>query len=567
MNRILIVCLLMLVAVAVNWSLGGNFSTRPVVLATSQEPIAAVQAGGDYDDIGGFHCQVTTDSAEAQLWFDRGLAMCHAFNHEEAIRCFQRGLQSDPSMAMGLWGLAYAMGPNINNMEVPNDQIAQSSFALQLAALYAQNGTELEQELIAALATRYTLPVPDVAERDPLNQAYASQMRELHRKYADDPMVCALFAESLMILRPWNHWDKSGNPAEETLEIVSVLESGLKKWPNHPALCHFYIHTMEASPNPEKALPAAKRLGGIMPGAGHLVHMPSHIYVLVGDYENVIRSNQQAIEVDGEFLKREGALNFYTLYRIHNYHFLVYGAMFDGQYELAIKTARELVEQVPEPMLKEQTDFLDAFMPTPLHVMVRFGKWETILAESQPAEYLPMSRSIWHYARAVAFAATSRVGEAETEYAAFLETRKQVPETSILFNNSSLDILGVAEAMITGEIEYRKGNYTQAFDHLREAVRRDDSLNYDEPWGWMQPARHALGALLLEQGKSAEAEKVYREDLRRRPKNCWSLNGLAECLEKQGKTAQAQEIRMQFQKAARRADIQIDRSCFCKNQD
>ncbi len=523
--------------------------------------------GGSYYDLGGLHQKVTTDSVEAQTWFDRGLGMCYAFNHEEGVRCFQKAIKADPAMPMAYWGLAYALGPNINNMEIEPHQIAEAGFALRLAELHSEDATELEHALIAALAKRYVTPVPAVDNRLPINKDYADAMRELHKDFSNEPLVATLFAESLMNLQPWMHWSLDGKPGEYTTEIVAVLETALEKWPDYAALCHLYIHTMEASPDPGKALAAANRLRDSMPGAGHMVHMPSHIYVLVGDYDQTVKSNLQAIEADKEFVKREGRHNFYTLYRIHNYHFVVYGAMFDGQRELALKTARELVEEVPKDMLRAQTDFLDAFIPTPIHVMVRFGMWEEILNEPEPAEYLPMTRSIRHYARAIAYAATGRVEQAEAEQTAFHRARATVPETSALFQNPSQNILGVAEAMIAGEIEYRKGNFEEAFEHLREAVRRDDALNYDEPWGWMQPARHALGALLLEQGSFAEAESVYRVDLRKRPKNPWALYGLADCLEKQGETDEAQRLRDQFEIASQRSDVKIDRSCFCKNNE
>lgn len=541
-------------------------ANTPTMEPPLQKDSTKIQADAYYD-IGDTHWNVTTSSVDAQTWFDRGLAMCFAFNHEEAVRCFQRALQADASMPMALWGMAYAMGPNINNMEIEAHQIAEAGFALRLSRLYSGGIANVEQDLISALAKRHQTPVPAVDDRGPVNQAYADAMRELHKKYPDDALVTALFAESLMILRPWNHWTKDGKPAEETPEIIAVLEAGLKRWPDHPALCHLYIHAMEASPHPEKALPAANRLRNAMPGAGHLIHMPSHIDVLIGDYPSVIKTNQQAIEADKVFLEREGAMNFYTLYRIHNYHFLVYGAMFDGQSELALKNSRELVAQVPEEMLRAQTDFLDAFMQMPLHVLIRFGRWEEILAEPVPADFLPMSRSTWHYARALAYAATGQVVEAEREQAAFLKAKSEVPESSILFNNTSQGILGVAEAMVAGEIEYRKENYEQAFEHLRAAVRLDDALNYDEPWGWMQPARHALGALLLEQQQYAEAEQVYREELKRRPNNPWSLHGLAECLSKQNKTAESAKVMQAFAVASQRADVKIDRSCFCKTMD
>ncbi|MHB9068071.1 MAG: tetratricopeptide repeat protein [Pirellulaceae bacterium] len=522
--------------------------------------VASVDA--PYYDLGGLHYQVSTDKGPAQTWFDRGLAMCFAFNHEEAVRCFERALEADPGFSMALWGMAYAWGPNINNREIDPNQIAQASLAVRLAELQAAQATPLERHLIAALAKRYTTPVPE--DRGPLNRGYSDAMRDVYRQYPEDSLVAALFAESLMILRPWQHWSPDGQPAPETPELIAVLESALARWPDHPALCHAYIHAMEASPTPEKALPAANRLRNAMPGAGHLVHMPSHIDVLLGDYDQVITMNQKAIAADNEFVKREGVHNFYTLYRVHCYHFLAYGAMFDGQSQLALQAARDVVNQIPTEMLQQQTDFLDAFIPTPLHVLIRFGRWEDILNEPEPASYLPVTRCLWHYARGLAYAATGRVEPAEAERQLFQSLLPTVPESSALFNNPSRNILGVAEAMIAGEIAYRRGDYEQAFEHLREAVRRDDALNYDEPWGWMQPARHALGALLLEQGHVDEAEAVYRADLKRHPNNIWALQGLVECLDKQDRASEVTEYRAQFQKAAVRADVAVDRSCYCR---
>ena len=350
----------------------------------------------------------------------------------------------------------------------------------------------------------------------------------------------------------------------KTPEIVRVLESGLDKWPDHPALCHYYIHTMEASPSPEKALQAANRLRDRMPGAGHLVHMPSHIDVLLGNYPSVIETNRRAIVADHTFAQREGRNNFYTYYRVHNFHFLVYGAMFDGQSDLALRTARKIPDQIPSEMLEEQTDYLDAFLPTALHVLVRFGRWDEVLAEPKPDNYLPMSLATWHYARGIAYAAKGETALAKQEQKSFRKERESVPETSVLFNNLSIDILGVAEAMLDGEIAFREGAYEAAFQHLRVAIRRDDELNYDEPWGWMQPTRHAYGALLLERKRADEAESVYREDLKKHPNNLWSLHGLAESLEMQNKSTQAEAIRERFLQASERADVEIDCSCFCR---
>ncbi|WP_321309270.1 hypothetical protein [Marinifilum fragile] len=557
MKKVNIIIMILLLT----YSAGCNFLTKE----SNELPKQDTKYEDSYYDLGDFHYKVSTKSNQAQIWFDRGLALCHAFNHEEAVRCFESAFQEDPAMPMALWGIAYAWGPNINNLEIEAHQIAQAAHCLHLANLHAKNASPIEKDLIATLALRYATPVPD--DRYPLNKAYADAMRELHKKYPEDVLVTALFAESLMNLRPWNHWIPDGTPAEETPEIVAVLEEGLKQSPSNPALCHFYIHVMEASPTPEKALPAANALRDAMPGAGHLVHMPSHIDVLVGNYDAANKANLRAIAADKEFLKKEGAYNFYTLYRLHNYHFLVYGAMFDGQSELALKTAREIPKQVPEDFLKEWADFLDAFMPIPLHVLVRFGRWDEILEEPEPAEYLPVSHSIWHYARALAFATKGMVKQAEKEQAAYQQALAKVPKTSILFNNTSRDILGVANKMMAGEIAYRKGDYEFSFEQLRQAVQLDDALNYDEPWGWMQPARHALGALLMEQERFEEAESVYRNDLKRHPKNLWALHGLTESLEKQGKEEEAKKYHSQFEIASARADVKVDRSCYCRIAD
>lgn len=533
-----------------------------LVLLPLLVPGYGLASADDYYDIGQFHQPVTTDSDEAQTWFDRGLAMCHAFNHGEAIRCFERAHAADPGMPMALWGLAYALGPNINLVQLEPHVVAQAAMAARLADNLKSRASGWERAVIEALGERYATPPPETLAE--LNQAYASAMRDVYRQHPDQPTVAALFAEALMMLRPWQFYAADGTPAPETPEIEQVLERALQAWPDHPALCHFYIHTVEASPDPLRALPAADRLGKLMPGAGHLVHMPTHIYAHAGDYENVINGNARAIEVDEQFVAQAGRHNFYTYYRIHNYHFLVYGAMFDGQSELALQIARMIPQQVPEDMLREQADFLDAFMPTTLHVLVRFGRWDEILSEPEPADYLPMSRAIWRYARGVAQAAKGNVTAALAEQEAFMAAKQAVPESSLLFQNTSLAILGVAEQMLAGEIAYRQGRYDEAFTHLREAVRRDDELNYDEPWGWMQPARHALGALLLEQQQAVEAEQVYRADLRRHPRNLWSLQGLSEALQQQGREEEAEPFRRQLAVAAQRADVTVDRSCFCR---
>ncbi|QDV24788.1 hypothetical protein [Aureliella helgolandensis] len=515
----------------------------------------------EYFDIGQFERPVQTKSPDAQIWFNRGLAMCYAFNHEEGTRCFEKAFAADPTCSLALWGLAYSLGPNFNNMEIGVEQLSRAQMAIRLAQLSAGNGDSVEFGLINALATRHAALADGKRNA---HREYADAMREVYQEHADDPDVCTLFAESLITLQPWKHWSNSGVPASETEEIVRVLESALERSPEHPGLCHFYVHVREMSPTPGMASPAANVLRETMPDAGHLVHMPSHIDIQLGEYEQVILANQKAIEADNKFVKAQGRDNFYTYYRIHNYHFAVYGAMFDGQSELASEMARAIPDQIPQDMLRTQTDFLDAFMPTTLHVMIRFGRWDDILGEEQPEEWLPVSRSIWHYARGLAYAAKGMVSEAELEQRAFIASRNRVPETSVLFNNTSREILGVAESMLAGEIAYRRGEHDEAFAKLRESVERADSLNYDEPWGWMQPPRHALGALLLEQNLLEEAEAVYCADLERHPRNLWSLQGLTEILRKQGNAKELRQTEAQLESASRRADFVVDRSCFCR---
>lgn len=520
-----------------------------------QDPI------GSYYDIGNIHCTVSTQSRKAQVWFDRGLAMCHGFNHGEAIRCFEKAIQADPALAMGYWGIAYALGPNINAMHVDEALVGQAVLACKLAKIHAERCKKWEQDLIDATVVRYTVPVP--SDRTDLNRQYATAMREVYRNFPDHPVITSLYAESLMDLHPWKLWNSDGSYAEETPEIVAVLEKGLADFPDNPMLCHLYIHALEASPTPGKALHAANRLRNATPGLGHLVHMPSHIDVRIGNYDQMLRSNMQAIEADQSYVSNEGRNNFYSLYRVHNYHFVVYAAMLDGQSNVALNKSRELVREIPTTLLKSSPDFFDAFMATPLHAMIRFGRWEEILSEPEPDRTLPMTRTMWHYARGIAFAATNRIPNAEKEQDKFQLCRLQIPATSMLHNNACVQIVTIAEAMLRGEIEYRKKNYDLAFEYLRKAVVLDDALNYDEPWGWIQPARHALGALLCEQNHFQEAEKVFREDLKRLPNNPWALRGLIDCL----KARSAPEIpafEAAFADATRRSDIRLDRPCFCK---
>lgn len=511
-----------------------------------------------YDNLSHYNRTVTTGSEEAQKYFDQGFTLYYGFNHEAAILSFQQAVALDSTCAMAWWGQAISAGPNINNPAMDSSAAVAAWEALQKARQYAANASPVEQDLIFALAARYTWPPPE--DRKPLDVAYADAMRRVWQNYPDDADVGALFADAMMNLRPWDLWTPAGEPQPGTPEIVATIERVLAMQPNHPGACHFYIHTMEASPTPGKALAAADSLRHRVPGAGHLVHMPSHIDIRVGHYDEAVKANQRAIIADTAWIKRGG---FYTFYRAHNYHFLTYAAMFEGRKELAMKGARDMVEQIPLDVVLEFADYLDGFIAVPIHVMVRFGMWEELLNEPKPPADLVATTAFWHYGRTVAYAALDRVKEAGAEFATFKKAAADVPESRLIGNNPVRTILQVGLHMAEGELEYRRKNYTKAFTQLRKAVQLDDSLRYDEPWGWMMPVRHSLGALLLEQGRVKEAEEVYRKDLELHPHNGWALKGLASCLHRSGQHEEASATDEQFKAAWARSDISLKASCFC----
>ena len=539
-------------------------------------------------DLGHYSRKISTRSKEAQAWFDRGLAWCYGYNHDEAVLCFQKAAKSNPKCLMAQWGIAYASGPNYNKQWKAFDvvDLKKSLKTARAATLKAQTlaakATAVEQALARALLKRYPDANPDNVT--PIwNDDYAAEMREVYRAHGDDPDVVALFAEAIMNRTPWALWDiATGKPAEgaDTLEAIAVLEKAMKQkgGMSHPGLLHMYIHLMEMSPHPERALKACDALRNLVPDAGHLQHMPTHIDVLCGLYSAVVEWNGIAIAADRKYLKARGASNFYSLYRCHNIHFRVYGAMFAGQYAVAIAAAEDLEATLPERLLRIESppmaDWLEAFVPIKQHVYIRFGKWREIKAQGLPKDQslFCVTTAMIHYAKAVAHSATGEVAKAEAEADLFREATARVPPTRYLFNNAAIDILAVAAEMMAGETAYRKGEFDQAFAHLRKSVELEDNLSYDEPWGWMQPARHALGALLLEQGRTVEATAVYRADLgldhalRRpcqHPDSVWSLIGYHECLTKLGRAEEEALIRQRFDIAAARADVPIVASCFC----
>ncbi|KAL2817165.1 hypothetical protein BJX63DRAFT_117763 [Aspergillus granulosus] len=558
----------------------------------------------EYYKLGSYHRPILTTNPSAQTWFNRGLVWTYAFNHEEAAQCFQNAISHDANCALAHWGLAYTMGPNYNKpwQFFDGAELADTirrthqaaSAAKKLASSAGYTESHVEKALIDAVQYRYPQSQPPKPESQrseadacsAWNESYSNAMRSAYNSFPDDLDVAALYADSLMNLTPWALWDlRTGSPAPQarTLEIKTVIEHALAQpgGLQHPGLLHLYIHLMEMSGTPEKALVIADHLRGLVPDAGHLNHMPTHLDILCGDYRRAISSNSEAIQSDERYVSRAGAVNFYTLYRAHNYHFRIYAAMFAGQSKVALDTARDLEQQIPDELLRVKSppmaDWLEGFLATRIHVLVRFGRWEELINLEAPAdgEIYAVTTAMVHYGRGVALAATGRVDEATAAQTLFHEAFKKVPTTRMLFNNTCVDILSIASAMLAGELEYRRGNFEEAFTYLEHSIQLDDTLPYDEPWGWMQPTRHAYGALLLEQGKIKEAAEVYAADLGindtlpralQHPNNVWSLHGYHECLVRLGRKEEAEIVKGQLKFAAAGADIEVCSSCFCRRE-
>ena len=543
-----------------------------------------------YFDVDVYSRKITTTSDAAQLWFDRGLVWTFAYCHEEAIKCFARALEHDANCAMAQWGIAYAVGPNYNmewkhfDPDGKARALASAYDATQAALALADKVSPPERALIEALPARYPQRDP-IDDQAPWNADFRDAMRAAYQAHPDDLEVACIFVESIMNVTPWKMWDLKKSAVAEgagTVEAEAALDRCFQTeaaW-RHPGLLHLHVHLMEMSPHPERALKTGDVLRTLVPDAGHLIHMPTHIDILCGDYRDTLFWNERAVEADLKFVEREGAMNFYTAYRIHNYHFALYGAMFLGQYDAAIRAAEGLIATTPKDLLRVESppmaDFIESYFSMKDHVMIRFGKWREIIAQPDVAEpeLFCVTHAMRLYAKGVAHAALGEVAEADAAHLRFQEATKKVPDTRYLHNNLCLDLLEIAAAMLDGEIAYQKGDYDQAFTYLRRSVSLDDALPYDEPWGWIQPTRHALGALLLEQGRFEEAEQVYREDLGLggalsratiHPDNVWSLKGLVDCLEARGQsaTAEARLLKQRLDFALSRADGRVAASCFC----
>lgn len=514
-----------------------------------------------YPGFRGYARKVTTRSPQAQRWFDQGIQLLYGFNHDEAIRSFEKAAEVDPSCAMAWWGSAYARGLHINNPEMGEEQSRLAHMAAQKAVAALDKESPVEEALVRAVVQRYQWPAPK--DRRDLDEKYAAAMEAAWHQFPHDPDVGALFAESLMNLQPWDLWTGEGVPKGRTLEILAVLEQTLRNAPQHPGANHFYLHAIEASPWPEKGLPAAERLKNLVPGSGHLVHMPSHIFIRTGRYAEAADANERAIKADEAYFAKAPPPEFYSIYFLHNIHFLAYSAMMEGRYETALQAARKIEQRVPAKFLNDYVEIADGFMPTTLHVMIRFGKWQEILSEPEPEDWRLFSRAERHFARSVAFSALGKTEQARQEIQHMDQVTQSLTDDWLMGNNSAKEVLAIARKMAEGELLFREGKPDKAFQLLRQAVALEENLSYDEPPGWMQPVRHALGALLMADGRYQEAETVYRADLKRHPKNAWSLLGLQQSLEKQQKLDEAIALSTQVKKAWARADVSPVASCYC----
>jgi tetratricopeptide (TPR) repeat protein len=506
---------------------------------------------------------VTTKSTQAQKYFDQGMNLLFGFAHGASIRSFQEAARLDPGCAMAHWGVALASGPHINFPLVPPPMAEQAWQALQLAQKHASSAKPVERALIEALGKRYAQPQPE--DRSPLDRAYADAMRGVWKAYPKDPDVGVLFAEAMMDLRPWDQWTPEGQAQPGTDEIIATLDAVIKLQPRHPFANHLYIHAVEASPKPERAIPAADRLRDLQPGLPHNVHMPSHIDIRVGDWHKAVTANEKAVEADRRYRAVVGPpKDMIVVYAAHNGHMLAYAAMMTGQRELAMKHIRAMVAGMPADFLKEWAGMVEGFVGLPYEVMVRFGLWDQILAEPDHPDYMPFSRALRLAARGVAQSAKGNPKAARLEQAAYLEAVKKVPAESSMGNNTAHGILAVCTPMLEGEILVREGKVDAGIARLREAIKAEDVLKYDEPPGWILPVRHALGATLIQAGRFGVAEEIYREDLKRLPENGWSLFGLARSLKLQNKAKEAVEFETRFKKVWRNADTQITSSCLCQ---
>ena len=517
--------------------------------ASAQPPAPATLEAG----LGDINHPVTTNNPEAQKFFNQGLAYIYAFNHEEAVKSFKQAIQLDPNLAMAYWGIALAMGSNYN-VEADGPALLEAFNNLQKAIALEPKASDNERAYIDALSKRYSSDLQ--ADKHQLALNYKNAMGALSKNYPDDLDAATLYAESMMNLRPWKLWTSDGKPAEDTLEIVAVLESVLRRNPNHTGANHYYIHAVEASNNAERGLPSADRLGKLAPSAGHLVHMPSHIYNRTGDYAEAAQVNVDAIVADKAYIAKSGNQGLYpNMYTNHNIHFLAASSAMKGNYADSIKAARELEANV-KPALKAMP-MLEMFYPYPLVTLTRFGKWDEVLKEPQPDASLKITTAFWHFARGSAYAASKETAKAEAELAALRAIEKSFTPEVRMFSNSAADVMKVADFTLAGRIALARGDKTAAIDSLTKAVAAEDATYYSEPSDWDLPTREVLGGALLLNGDAIAAEKVFRAELEKHHRNGRALFGLAQSLRKQGKESAAKMVEVEFDRAWQNADTKL----------
>jgi tetratricopeptide (TPR) repeat protein len=549
-------------AVIVAATASGAFAQAPshqhyAQTAEAQRPAPDGSLAPRLQNLGSHTFPVTTPSERAQLFINQGLNLAYGFNHAEAGRAFREAARLDPDCAMALWGQALVLGPNINAAMDPKDEPAALELVRKAAALKPR-ATLREQAYIDALAARYSGDANDRAARD---RAYAAAMHDVVRSFPDDLDAAVLYAEAVMDLRPWGYWMPDGTAYEGTAEIVALLERVMQRNPNHPGALHLYIHLMEPTRDVARAIPAADRLLTLMPAAGHIVHMPSHVYQRVGRYADAVRANELAVLADEDYITQCRAQGLYPMgYYPHNVHFLWWSATMDGRASLAIDAARKVAAKIPDGMLQEMP-MLAGFRIIPLFALARFGRWDDVLREPAPPPGAPFYDGIWHYARGLAFLGKGQVLDAEGELVAVRKALASPELDTPLFSpNTMRAVLAIAPEILAGEIAAARRDYATALAHLERAVRLDDGLVYTEPAEWHYPPRHALGAVLLEAGRPAEAETVYWEDLRRNPENGWALTGLLQAVKAQGRTQDAGLIAARLDAAWRRADLRPNAS-------
>lgn len=511
-----------------------------------------------FGNLGMLHHDITTTSEQAQRYFNQGLRLIYAFNHAEAVQAFEEAARLDPAAAMAYWGVALALGPNIN-AAIDQAKERRAWEAVQKARAHSAHVSAAERGYIQALSKRYSLKS---RSRTVLDKAYADAMRSLWREFPEDPDAGVLFAEALMDLRPWDLWTADGQPRAGTEEILSTLESIIVQHPDHPGACHYYIHAVEASPAPERALPCAERLPGLMPGAGHLVHMPAHTYIRLGRYHEAAASNVDAAQVDRTYLTGDHAKGDYAhSYYAHNLHFLWASLTMEGRRADASKTARELVGLITEDEVRKDK-WKEVFLPAVLWSMIRFGQWDELLREPAPPKTMRLLQGMWRLGRGMALTATGRLPGAEGELVVLAGLTKRVGRDRATEEKTQRTLLKIAEQLLAGEITARRQKYEEAIKHLTEAVKLEDSLPYSEPRFWPIPIRHYLGAALLTAGRPVEAEAVYRADLARNPNNGWAFQGLTQSLRLQQKSSEAEAAEQQFATAWTFADVSVTASRF-----